>query len=729
MSRRTVHWLAATALVLTLTSTGLIEAAYLQSGADAAKTGRVDDAAPRSDDVALRVRLPGSRAFVSPPLILGDSVLVLLFNGTDPGFAWGTPIRGDLTTNGLARVSLATGVVDVFVRFDDVARGFAADGKRVYVAQQRSGIHAYDIASGAEQWFWAFPGTGQNMSTLCSPPALRGETLYFPCRQQDNVPLSPVGVPGSDGRGYVTRFVGSFLVSLNARDGSMNWTWKNDPVKQAFGGPGRVSVVGPRVYFSLNATVNGESALSLFQLSASSGALEREWVDTASNGLPPPTGTLETVYIKVNQNVTAIAPASGNEFWRRPVGFEDKFRDGGGGFALDGQDLFSLTSQTAYRLNASTGEVVWRRPVLVGGDSTWQANSAPVITKDLLFARSAQSSGAGTNEAIYALSRTDGSIVWRHDFADDVRAGGQHFDFGVGGGVVAVAGFDGTLDVLGETKASIKVGPVVSTTYPAPGERVNVSLEGSVAGAQGAPSEYRAEWGDGAVTDWQKDDLLSHAYAKAGPYQARFQARNDAGQTSSNLTTFNVGGKAPSVDLEGPADTTQQAVQTVGDPANQNILFFAVGLAITGGGAIVGAWALRRKRNRLRQELRAIDHAYEHAKRDPARTEAAMKERRRHARAMFEVGKLDEIQLETLARRIDEHSRQSRLDVLDDRFRFLPHGIVVMLRGMIEDNRLSPMERANAIAAIEREEGLTAAQKEQAKRLVDEWFRTDSSKQ
>jgi hypothetical protein len=105
-----------------------------------------------------------------------------------------------------------------------------------------------------------------------------------------------------------------------------------------------------------------------------------------------------------------------------------------------------------------------------------------------------------------------------------------------------------------------------------------------------------------------------------------------------------------------------------------------------------------------------------------------LKERRRHARSMFEAGKIDEIQLETLARRIDEHSRQSRLEILDDRFRFLPHGIVVMLRGMIEDNRLSPMERANAIAAIEREEGLTAAQKEKAKRLVDEWFRTDSIK-
>lgn len=44
---------------------------------------------------------------------------------------------------------------------------------------------------------------------------------------------------------------------------------------------------------------------------------------------------------------------------------------------------------------------------------------------------------------------------------------------------------------------------------------------------------------------------------------------------------------------------------------------------------------------------------------------------------------------------------------------------------MQEGALLSAMDRANALAAIERHTGMMGEQNDQAKRLVDEWFRRD----
>lgn len=41
---------------------------------------------------------------------------------------------------------------------------------------------------------------------------------------------------------------------------------------------------------------------------------------------------------------------------------------------------------------------------------------------------------------------------------------------------------------------------------------------------------------------------------------------------------------------------------------------------------------------------------------------------------------------------------------------------------------MSAGDREAALAAIERQNGMTGEQKEQARRLVDEWFRRDSGK-
>ncbi|HLE96734.1 MAG TPA: hypothetical protein VI997_05120, partial [Candidatus Thermoplasmatota archaeon] len=66
------------------------------------------------------------------------------------------------------------------------------------------------------------------------------------------------------------------------------------------------------------------------------------------------------------------------------------------------------------------------------------------------------------------------------------------------------------------------------------------------------------------------------------------------------------------------------------------------------------------------------------------------------------------------------------LGALDERFQFLPLGMVEQLRDMLEDGRVTRWEREHFLTALERETTMHPEQKAAVRRLVDEWFERDS---
>lgn len=101
-------------------------------------------------------------------------------------------------------------------------------------------------------------------------------------------------------------------------------------------------------------------------------------------------------------------------------------------------------------------------------------------------------------------------------------------------------------------------------------------------------------------------------------------------------------------------------------------------------------------------------------------------ERKAHCRGLLMDGKLDEAQFAVLESRVSELARDLRVSALDDRFDFLPYGLVKSLRDMLADGRVSAWERKHVVRALDEDDVLTKAQKKKVRDLVDGWFRRDA---
>lgn len=315
----------------------------------------------------------------------------------------------------------------------------------------------------------------------------------------------------------------------------------------------------------------------------------------------------------------------------------------------------------------------------------------------------------------YALDEADKRVVWTYDLGDDNRTlGGFH---AVGNGIIAHFSAAGLLTVIGRTGASIVPIVDVSSLYPAPGAAVSVDFRSSRAGVQGAPTSVHAIWEGDAGADHPGDAPLTYAFASAGDHTARFQLRNDAGQVSEAEIIFHVGATPP----QNPTFLEDAFSQE-----NQNSTFFAIGLALTGAGAVVGYARVRRDRTRLTKELKSVETTYEATKERPLDCEAALAECKAHARRLLLAGKFTDAQFALLEKRVDELSASVRLSTLEDKIDFLPVGIAKTLRAMLADGRITGWEHRSIMAAIEHDTILTGEQKERVRRLVDDWFARDT---
>lgn len=705
-----------------------LAAPFLQPGYDAARTGNSPDRGPATDDVALRVQLPGSRALVATPLLYNGSAYVLLEGGRVEG----------LETHGIAQVDLATGASSLLASFEDPPRSWAADGASVYVLFT-SEVGAYDLATGQESWRVAIP-VGDPLGgsvAFCTEPALRDGLLYIGCS---------VFVQG--GSRLTVR-----ALALQLEDGQAAWTWTLSPGEAAAVLPDPtpaaqetvygLSVVGAHAIVTAQRTTAAALAGSgLFQaafyaLDAGTGALDwsRQGNLTPVTFTPPadgptpvplpevdlpsalPTGSPLEVFVKLDGELLALNPGQdGAVLWRAPLGREDtnEFQGVGSGFAYDGAALFAASAQTLYRFDSSARTAVWRVTLDPGLHETF-GTSGLVLAEGVLYARSvARDPGAPWN-ALYAIDARTGESLWRHELHDASEStGGRRFEFAVGEGVLAAAGFDGSLTVLGQSAASPSPTVGLSNRYPDPGETVRADLSGSRSGANGPVVAYRAVWGDGTETNWTGEPVLTHRYEAVGDHIARFQVRTENGETGSEFVLFHVGSPAPTF------------LERAFAAERQDTTWGVIGLLVAATGTTVGVARLKTRRTRLKQELAAIEDAFALARGRPSDVEAALAERRAHARGLLVDGRLDEAQVQLLEHRIDELAREARLSALDERFDHLPMGMVRRLEAMLEDGHVSRWERDHFYRALEEETLLTEEQKAQVKRLIESWFEADA---
>ncbi|MHB8606217.1 MAG: outer membrane protein assembly factor BamB family protein [Thermoplasmatota archaeon] len=733
-------------------------AGYLEAGVDAARTGASPDAGPVTDDVAWTLLLPGSRAPAAPPLLLNGSVYVLTANGwlgTGP-YAYHDPA---LAENGLFRIDAATATATEVLKLAAPPNALASDGARFFVTDDTS-VTAYDIATSAKEWSTPFPViVAQHSRTFCEPPAVRAASLIVACHeiglatQTTHDALVPLGNGIADGLAEIR----TFAMLLDGATGKTRWTWYEDATDEARGSPSvpapgttpstasptvseytttaGLSVIGARVFVATaDATgTGGPGTFYLWAIDAATGALVYEENSSlaanqaigAQTGMEPdfanaPTGAASAAYFKIEDRLVAFNPATGAELWSDNVRRADATAgDKGSGFALTPTALFAASSQTLYRYETLSHANPWRYTLLPATPESPPPLWAPdglVLAGGTLYARATDALGDGNTSvnSIRAIDPETGHELWAHEFPSRVEGNSRLFLFAVGDGTIAVAGYDGSVALLGNTAASIATRVHVSTTFPRVGDLVSADLSGSGPGKFGAPTSFRADWGDGTVTDWSANPIATHAYASRAPFVARFSARNAANQSASVFVTMHAGETAPTF------------LERAFAAENQNVTFFALGLVVTLASALVGFFALRRRRRALSRELAALDDLERRIAERPATAPSALTARRTRADELLLAGHLDAAQHRVLERRIDELARRSRLGALDGRFDFLPHGMVRRLHEMLADGQVSAWERARFLEALAADGSLTGPQKEEVRALVEGWFAADA---
>lgn len=629
----------AAAVLLLLALVAPSQAAFLQAGGDAARTGQVGRG-PEHPDVALDLMLPRQPIAGVAPLVFGGAIWVL-----DEG--------------GITRVDLATGEAELAVPLESAPLGFASDGSRfvVVMADHRlSLVRGYGL-DGMQQWGWSPSFSlivgGDAYRFRCSDPALREGKVWVACTAEpaNDIPSSP---------GQVARSSRFFVARLDAEKGpgsggEPDWQWHKGIVHETLGPP---LAAGSGAGFPASASVSiiqglavvGESVVAVTrEVKASllryndtawgfddrSGLLR--WTrSTNDSGLagggrgtadPPvglvamrdvvssaPAGLGPSGYLSM-ERFDALNPSSGQAFWGVALGAEDDDpvgyeyssevaaeRDLGAAPAVLTDGVFAASRQTIYRFQAVDGVLVARYTLPEAGDA-W-GHSGLVVAGDALFARSwsarESDSRLAGNATIHAFAAGTLAPRWQLRVAMPAELETMPAaQFAAGDGLLALLLASGRLVVLGATPASLAPSVGLSTPYPAPGQVVSADLAATRPGVQGPATMFRADWGDGTVTDWQASPVLAHAYAEAGDRTARFEARNDAGQSAGVEAVLHVGGARP----EGPG-LLAQAFAPANLPWTLGALLLVLGMA---GG--LARPLLRRRREAEEARLQAAAQA------------------------------------------------------------------------------------------------------------------------
>jgi hypothetical protein len=97
----------------------------------------------------------------------------------------------------------------------------------------------------------------------------------------------------------------------------------------------------------------------------------------------------------------------------------------------------------------------------------------------------------------------------------------------------------------------------------------------------------------------------------------------------------------------------------------------------------------------------------------------------RPAALLLRQGALDEARFLVLNRHLEDLQRQTRAGLLDDRFDYMPHGMMRRLQQMLADGRVTRWERDHFDEALAKDTLLTPGQKQQVRDLLTAWLAND----
>lgn len=687
-----------------------VAADWPMPGYDGARTSLSASEGPRIFDLVIDEPLtPGFRLPAQPvdPIVVDGKVWVLL--PEDAG-----------STSFVYTFDLKTGQTKQFVQVGFSARHLLAHGEDVVLlGGNRIEIYARQDASLSYAGvFDAVPDPTLYMGTECRGPTVRAAVLFVPCTElvsQDKVtvlhaldlsshePLWPPVIREGSADQPPTTYAAAqqSLLAAPGRKSSMTTV----VVGASVVGKVIAVVTNDPVSTNLDAGVT-QSVLWVVERESGKPLWSRAVPQIEQQGFEPNqsplvTGDERALYFEADY-LLALDPATGADLEFRDFREDVGEGDVGSGLAFGNDRLFATSINRLTAFNPKLG-VVWTYSL--PGGQRWEAGPPAIV---------------GSN--LYALARTPDNVNVLHVLEASTgrelqdRPFQSRISFVVDSGVLAVLDPDGRLRVLGLTTASIHPLLTVSLPYPGPGDVVEVDLSASLAGARGPATQFRADWGDGTVTDWQNQSRLSHRFGAPIDAVATFEMRNAAGQTATIRHTFHVGRQQELTLLQ-----QQFAAE------NQDRTFFLIGLFLTALGAAIGVLRLRRRRGRVHQELHAIEDAYRRTLPRPGHCERALAERRAHVHGLLSDGKIDEAQLHLFERRIDQLSRTLRMSALEGKFDFLPFGMVRALQGMLEDGHINRWEHDHFLLALDQDRLLTPDQKKRVRGLIDEWFEADSN--
>jgi hypothetical protein len=727
-----------------LVASPLAEADWLQNGYDAARTGHVPFGLPENDDIALVLELPQERnATEAPagPVIAGGLAFVAV--DQEVGSAGLRYRRSD--ANGVVyRVDLEKANATEFAHVRGSILQMASDGKSLFVLTDVGVLHRLPL-DGSRGWAVAVklgPGevdpSNSPSQMSCAPLAAHAPRILVACKE--DLGYGPLWVRAVD-----------------AASGRLDWTWTLqtswdgrvpqdvDPASavdyamtEASPAPADYPIlVGMTVLadFVLVTTYHADGVSTpataytdVWALSLAAGS--QQWhrgfgplvfgVDQAaergeSHFVIPSvvTGNKSAFFLEGRKVSRFPLPTPGYSPQR-----EKDLRQGsrvegdvGSGFAFDGEHLFATSLKTIYRLTPDLIIVegrpleepgqFWGRGGLIRADNCLLARAFSGVPDAL------SKEPASASSTLYCLDPASLQTRWQKEFF-------RHVDYVATDGLVVVK--EGLrLVVVGTTTASLVPRFAVTTQYPEVGASVAIDLAESQPGLQGAPDEFAVDWGDGTPIRWQSTPVFTHQYPLASEFSARALVRNRAGQTASLTIPFFVGQDNPQASY----------LELAFAPRNQERTFFVLGAFLTLLFAALGFVRLRIRHSRFQQELREIDEAYARHRADPDVCVAVLEERRHHVRGLLVRRRLDDSQVGTLERRIDELHRMVRMQLVDERFEFLPLGIVKRLQAVLQDGMVTKLEESQILDVVERESTMLPEQKQRVRELLARWSSQD----
>ncbi|HVM44582.1 MAG TPA: hypothetical protein VM582_01505, partial [Candidatus Thermoplasmatota archaeon] len=156
----------------------------------------------------------------------------------------------------------------------------------------------------------------------------------------------------------------------------------------------------------------------------------------------------------------------------------------------------------------------------------------------------------------------------------------------------------------------------LSSAYPGVEEPLTLTVEGAAA-------EIVVAWGDGAIETVAPGGTLAHQYAERRPYTIRATAMMADGTTATREVVVQVGTTPPQ---------HLSAIQRAFSPENQELTFFLLGLAVTGGGVLFATLLRRQRHARLSDEERRLRAVIDDSLLNPTSGLAALERHRAHLR-------------------------------------------------------------------------------------------------